>query len=261
MGEFLEKLKGESTLYSRRVARSKLTPLHDLLAAHSHSEVLYLQSQNGNIRSSDSEETEYAALRDDVPASFSFASDALGTSSFHFPVTISSSVRAGLDYFRFPGQEPDAVNLWIGGSHSQTSLHKDPYENLYAVLRGSKTFTVLPPTEGVLLGSESSLILEVPTKLKRVASPSSFLLPPPSLHHPQLNSTPTLLTTVPLPSPLSPSFPPSLKTQPLLPSLGRPSIPSTKKPTPPSTRTSLVRQRSASRKEMGSTFLSDGTIL
>ena len=68
--------------------------------------------------------------------------------------SISLGAQTDLLCFVSSGQEPDAVNLWIGGSHSQTSLHKDPYENLYAVLRGSKTFTVLPPTEGVLLGSE-----------------------------------------------------------------------------------------------------------
>lgn len=42
---------------------------------------------------------------------------------------------------------PDAVNLWIGDQHSVTSLHKDPYENLYLVVRGSKEFTLLPPIE------------------------------------------------------------------------------------------------------------------
>lgn len=54
----------------------------------------------------------------------------------------------------FPtGQEPDAVNLWIGSATSRTALHKDPYENVYAVVSGVKTFTVLPPVEGVLLGT------------------------------------------------------------------------------------------------------------
>ena len=42
--------------------------------------------------------------------------------------------------------QPDAINFWMGGNRSITSTHKDPYENLYAVVRGSKTFTLFPPT-------------------------------------------------------------------------------------------------------------------
>lgn len=84
------------------------------------------------------------------------------------------------------GKEPDAVNLWIGTSKSTTTLHKgnvsrlvsfnlpffgqrrvvadetgrvrplDPYDNLYQVLSGSKTFTLLSPIEGFLLDREHS---------------------------------------------------------------------------------------------------------
>ena len=35
---------------------------------------------------------------------------------------------------------PDAINLWLGNSHSTTSLHKDNYENIYVTIRGSKHF-------------------------------------------------------------------------------------------------------------------------
>lgn len=45
-------------------------------------------------------------------------------------------------------RHPDAVNLWIGNSKSITSIHNDPYENIYHVVRGCKTFLLLPPTEG-----------------------------------------------------------------------------------------------------------------
>ena len=45
------------------------------------------------------------------------------------------------------GKGPDAVNLWIGDARSVSSMHRDPYENLYAVVHGEKTFTLLPPTE------------------------------------------------------------------------------------------------------------------
>ena len=49
--------------------------------------------------------------------------------------------------FHTKAQSPDAVNLWIGTSKSISTLHHDPYENLYAVLRGRKHFTLYPPTD------------------------------------------------------------------------------------------------------------------
>lgn len=45
------------------------------------------------------------------------------------------------------GKLPDAINFWMGDERSITSMHKDPYENIYAVVRGSKTFTLHPPTD------------------------------------------------------------------------------------------------------------------
>ena len=45
------------------------------------------------------------------------------------------------------GKQPDAVNFWMGNQYSITSFHKDHYENLYAVITGSKTFILLPPTD------------------------------------------------------------------------------------------------------------------
>ncbi|ORY91719.1 cupin-like domain-domain-containing protein [Leucosporidium creatinivorum] len=79
--------------------------------------VYYLQSQNGNLGG------EYEALLRDVGAEGpSFAREVFA-------------------------QDPDACNLWIGDQRSVTSLHKDPYENIYLVIRGSKTFTLLPPAE------------------------------------------------------------------------------------------------------------------
>ncbi|KAI0314457.1 Clavaminate synthase-like protein [Amylostereum chailletii] len=92
-------------------------------------DVHYLQSQNGNLFSSayfDSSEgaqPELAPLRSDVPPEISWCSEALG-------------------------RTPDAVNLWIGNDRSTTSIHSDPYENIYHVVRGCKIFTLLPPTEG-----------------------------------------------------------------------------------------------------------------
>lgn len=33
----------------------------------------------------------------------------------------------------------------MGSSESVSSMHKDPYDNLYAVIRGEKHFTLIPP--------------------------------------------------------------------------------------------------------------------
>uniref|UniRef100_A0A6S8DS88 JmjC domain-containing protein n=1 Tax=Aplanochytrium stocchinoi TaxID=215587 RepID=A0A6S8DS88_9STRA len=43
------------------------------------------------------------------------------------------------------GNEPEAVNLWIGDERSVSSMHKDFYENMYCVIRGEKVFHLLPP--------------------------------------------------------------------------------------------------------------------
>ncbi|KAL4434322.1 hypothetical protein ABPG75_000763 [Micractinium tetrahymenae] len=45
------------------------------------------------------------------------------------------------------GGLPEAVNLWIGDERSVTSWHSDPFENIYAVVAGSKTFTLMPPAD------------------------------------------------------------------------------------------------------------------
>jgi len=97
-------------------------------------ETFYLQSQNGNLYSASyflqknesdklSNACEFEKLRPDIPSQVSWCSDALGKS-------------------------PEAVNIWIGNSESMTSIHNDPYENIYTVIRGSKHFTLLSPTEG-----------------------------------------------------------------------------------------------------------------
>jgi jumonji domain-containing protein 7 len=55
------------------------------------------------------------------------------------------------------GAAPDAVNLWISGAPAPgratpvSSAHSDGYENLMTVLRGEKTFTLLPPMDVALL--------------------------------------------------------------------------------------------------------------
>jgi len=93
-------------------------------------DVHYLQSQNGNMFTSryfnlsgEGDSSEFEPLRDDILSEIPWCSEALD-------------------------KYPDAVNLWIGNQSSVTSIHSDPYENIYAVVRGAKHFTILPPTEG-----------------------------------------------------------------------------------------------------------------
>ncbi|KAI9023501.1 cupin-like domain-containing protein [Phycomyces nitens] len=76
----------------------------------------YISLQNGSLP------VEFSALEKDVAPHIDWCTDALG-------------------------KQPDAVNFWFGDSKSITSLHKDPYENCYAVIRGQKTFVLFPPSE------------------------------------------------------------------------------------------------------------------
>ncbi|PON46753.1 JmjC domain containing protein [Parasponia andersonii] len=78
--------------------------------------IAYAQQQNDCFRS------EYSALSDDCDSDIPWASEALGC-------------------------HPEAVNIWIGNHLSETSFHKDHYENLYAVVTGRKHFILLPPTD------------------------------------------------------------------------------------------------------------------
>jgi len=45
------------------------------------------------------------------------------------------------------GKSPDAINFWMGDSRAVTSTHKDPYENMYTVLRGHKDIILYPPSD------------------------------------------------------------------------------------------------------------------
>jgi len=86
------------------------------LLPHVKDPVCYAQTQNDNLRN------EYGNLFADVPASVPFARIALQ-------------------------KEPDAINFWMGNSHSTTALHRDPYENIYVQVLGRKHFVLLPPVE------------------------------------------------------------------------------------------------------------------
>ncbi|KAL8290299.1 hypothetical protein RQP46_003238 [Phenoliferia psychrophenolica] len=130
-------------------------PLEELFASLNPAEspesstpppVLYLQSQNGNL----AESGELHALVDDVGEGPSWAREVFG-------------------------EPPDVANVWIGDARSVTSMHKDPYENIYLVVRGSKTFTLLPPSEFYCLHER-----EFPSASYTFTPPSSFTLTPSS---------------------------------------------------------------------------------
>ncbi|CAD6238714.1 GSCOCG00008533001-RA-CDS [Cotesia congregata] len=44
-------------------------------------------------------------------------------------------------------KDPDAINFWMGDKRAITSMHKDPYENIYCVVEGEKEFILHPPTD------------------------------------------------------------------------------------------------------------------
>lgn len=94
---------------------AELSPTPD---AWPHPVVHYMQSQNGNLHPG----SDFEILLDDVGPGPRFARDVLGG-------------------------EAESTNVWIGDARSVTTLHKDPYENIYTVCRGSKTFVLLPPHE------------------------------------------------------------------------------------------------------------------
>lgn len=61
-----------------------------------------------------------------------------------FPATIGFCEEA------FGTGPPDAMNLWMGNEHSVSSWHKDPYENIFHVLHGTKVFTICPPVNALV---------------------------------------------------------------------------------------------------------------
>ncbi|KAI5479833.1 phospholipase A2 [Pseudohyphozyma bogoriensis] len=132
--------------------------MHELLhslnptSSSSSGPVFYLQSQNGNL----SPDGDLHPLAEDVGDGPAFARDIFG-----------ESLGAG--------PSPDVANVWIGDAQSKTSLHKDPYQNIYCVLRGTKTFTLYPPTEFACM--HESLY---PTASYHFTPPSTFTLHPSS---------------------------------------------------------------------------------
>ncbi|KAL9643980.1 hypothetical protein ABK040_005448 [Willaertia magna] len=91
-------------------------PMESFNGMTSENTIFYAQHQNSSLTK------EYIELIEDVPDCLEFA-----VKSFN--------------------NLPDAVNIWIGDSNSTSSLHKDPFENIYCVLRGKKIFTIYPPND------------------------------------------------------------------------------------------------------------------
>jgi hypothetical protein len=118
--QFLEKTRQQCPPAAAlpEASPAKLQPNGQILAIK-NTPVAYIQTQNGNFNG------EFQSLMEqgDVPQQLPFATEALNVGP------------------------PDAVNVWIGTSAAATSLHKDPYENLYAVISGRKHFRLLPPSE------------------------------------------------------------------------------------------------------------------
>ncbi|XP_018015485.1 bifunctional peptidase and (3S)-lysyl hydroxylase Jmjd7 [Hyalella azteca] len=83
--------------------------------------VWYVQKQNSNLTE------EFSGLLGDLEASSG------GREASWFSETL--------------GRRPDAVNFWMGDARAVTSMHKDPYENLYCVVSGYKDFLLLPPCD------------------------------------------------------------------------------------------------------------------
>eukprot|EP00928_Gymnodinium_smaydae_P011420 TRINITY_DN14216_c0_g1_i1.p1 TRINITY_DN14216_c0_g1~~TRINITY_DN14216_c0_g1_i1.p1 ORF type:complete len:371 (+),score=48.88 TRINITY_DN14216_c0_g1_i1:293-1405(+) len=81
----------------------------------------------------------------DAPAGIPYLSRQNDSLREEFPTLIRdvpSAVPLAVEAF---GNEPEAVNLWIGDERSVSSCHMDHYENLYVVVRGEKVFTLFPP--------------------------------------------------------------------------------------------------------------------
>ncbi|KAE8210237.1 hypothetical protein CF327_g5880 [Tilletia walkeri] len=104
--------------------------------------IAYLQSQNSNLTTSASGEQEgpFQPLLEDL-----LHSSSTGTTK-PYPAWAEEAI----------GKAPEATNIWIGTSKSRSSMHRDHYENLFLVVRGTKTFTVIPPTEAHFLSAEDT---------------------------------------------------------------------------------------------------------
>ncbi|XP_048006768.1 bifunctional peptidase and (3S)-lysyl hydroxylase JMJD7-like isoform X1 [Leguminivora glycinivorella] len=97
-------------------AEMTMTEFLDCLEQKRENYIPYIQKQNSNLTE------DFKELLCDVKPEIPFASEAFNKS-------------------------PDAVNFWMGDDRAVTSMHKDPYENIYCVIDGYKEFILIPPTD------------------------------------------------------------------------------------------------------------------
>ncbi|XP_031632331.1 bifunctional peptidase and (3S)-lysyl hydroxylase Jmjd7 [Contarinia nasturtii] len=97
--------------------RMKMSEFLDKLSVSDDDQILYIQKQNSNLSE------DFPELMSDIDVNtLKFAYEAFN-------------------------KNPDAINFWMGDSRSITSLHKDPYENIYCVISGYKDFILISPTD------------------------------------------------------------------------------------------------------------------
>ncbi|KAL4716497.1 hypothetical protein ACJJTC_015925 [Scirpophaga incertulas] len=94
----------------------KMNEFLDILEQKRSNMIPYIQRQNSNLIE------DFCELLPEIEQEVSFASEAFNKS-------------------------PDAVNFWMGDERAVTSMHKDPYENIYCVIDGYKDFILIPPTD------------------------------------------------------------------------------------------------------------------
>ncbi|XP_059055868.1 uncharacterized protein LOC131849767 [Achroia grisella] len=93
-----------------------MTEFLDSLESKGDNYITYIQRQNSNLTE------DFKELISDVDTDIHFASEAFN-------------------------KNPDAINFWMGDERAVTSMHKDPYENIYCVIDGYKDFILIPPTD------------------------------------------------------------------------------------------------------------------
>ncbi|KAL9935791.1 hypothetical protein V8E36_005368 [Tilletia maclaganii] len=98
--------------------------------------IAYLQSQQSNLDKTD--------FGDFQPLLRDLCHSSASSEGRPYPTWASEAI----------GKEPEATNIWIGTRKSRSSMHRDHYENLFLVVRGSKIFTLIPPAEAHWLSGE-----------------------------------------------------------------------------------------------------------
>ncbi|KAJ8960799.1 hypothetical protein NQ318_020095 [Aromia moschata] len=116
LADGLNVIDGEETFVLPEEKDMPMKYFLQLLKEKKENYICYIQKQNSNLTE------DFRELLEDIDAEVNWASKAFD-------------------------KEPDAVNFWMGDSRAVTSMHKDPYENIYCVMEGHKDFILIPPTD------------------------------------------------------------------------------------------------------------------